>query len=463
VSLFRASPTMIALLVASAYFMENLDGSAITIVLPQIAGTFHVTASAASLGVTAYMVSQAIFLVMSAWAADRFGPRNAFCWAIALFSVMSLACAFCPNFTVFVAVRIVQGAAAAFMSPVGRVVVLRTAPKNELIRAFGITIWPGLIAPIIGQPIGGVIATYATWQWIFVLNVPLGIIGIALLLMFIDNQALAQRRPLDITGFMLTAVSLAALLFGLDLLTHAEVNVPAAVLLLVAGVVFGVLAIRRASRHHSPLIDTTLAAIRNFAYTSITGGTFFRVAMGAAPFLLPLLFQLGFGMTAFAASLMMLGYAGGNLIMKSMTTGIIRRFGFRRILVVNGVLVTVSMLTFVFATPVVPIAIIIGFLIFAGLTRSLQFTALNTLAFADIHQESMSNASAMHAMVQQIAFALGIALGSVILSLSSTIRGAPIGIPDFQVAFLFATAAIAVSLPWMLRLTADAGEHLRRA
>ncbi len=238
--LLRASPTLIALIVASAFFMENLDGAAITIVLPQIAGTFGITATAASLGITVYMVSLAIFIAMGAWAADRFGPRNVFCLAIAVFTLASIACGLSPHFWMFVLARTVQGIAAAFMSPVGRVIVLRSAPKNELMRAFGITIWPGLVAPIIGQPIGGLIATYTSWEWIFFLNVPLGILGIGLLLVYVDNQKEPTRRPLDVTGLLLTAASLSALLYGLDRLAHEDPQLWLTGGLLVAGLLFSV-------------------------------------------------------------------------------------------------------------------------------------------------------------------------------------------------------------------------------
>ncbi len=459
--LLRVSPTFVALIVASAFFMENLDGAAITIVLPQIAGTFVITPTAASLGITVYMVSQAIFIAISAWAADRFGPRDVFCWAIAVFVIASAVCGLSPNFSVFVAARIVQGAAAALMSPVGRVIVLRTAPKAELMRAFGITIWPGLIAPIVGQPIGGLIATYLSWQWIFFLNLPIGVLGIALLLGCVDNRREDHKRQLDVAGFLLAAASLSALLYGLDRLSHNVSDWALAGGLLVAGLALGVLTIRRARSHPTPLVDVGLAKIRTFAFTSISGGTPFRVAMGAAPFLLPLLFQIGFGMSPFDASLLMLAYAGANLLMKAATNMILRRYGFRRVLVVNGVITVVSVLLFAALVPGVPVWAIVAVLALAGFTRSLQFTALNTLAFADIPQSAMSGASTVQAMVQQIAFAFGIALGAVILSLSAAVRGsATVSAVDFQIAFLVSTLMTAASMPWLFGLAHDDGAEI---
>ena len=459
--LFRSSSTLVALIVAFAFFMENLDGAAITIVLPQIAETYGIGPAEASLGITIYMISLAVFIPMSGWAAERLGARNVFCWAIAGFTLASIACGLSPTFEMFVAARTVQGAAAAFMSPVGRAIVLRTATKQEMVAAFGITIWPGLMAPIIGQPIGGLIATYASWEWIFFLNAPLGVIGIIMMLAVVDNQKEERRRRLDFTGLLLMAGSLVALLYGLDRLAHEEPGWWLTAALLVAGAGLGVAAVRHANRSAHALIDTRLIHVRTFAVTSITGGTFFRVAMGATPFLLPLLFQIGFGMTAFDASLMMLAYAGGNLAMKAITTATIKRFGFRRILIVNGILVVLSVLSFVFFVPGVPIVLMVVALVFAGVVRSLQFTALNTLGFADIPPQGMTDASAMQSLLQQIAFAFGIAIGAVILSLSATLRvgpGAPIDTPDLQVAFLAATVMTVLAMPSLRRLAPDAGD-----
>lgn len=461
--LFRPGSTFVALIVAFAFFMENLDGAAITIILPQIADAYRLSPTAASLGITAYMVSLAIFLAMSGWAADRFGPRNVFCWAIGVFVLASAACALSPHFWMFVAARALQGIAAAFMSPVGRVIVLRTAPRHELMNAIGITVWPGLIAPIVGQPIAGVIATYLSWQWVFLLNVPLGLIGIALLLACVENRKEPDTRKLDVTGLVLTAISLASLLYALDRLARDTAHIGLTSVLLVVGVAAGVQAIRHADRHDAPLIDWSLARIRSFAATSIWGGTFFRVAMGASPFLLPLLFQIGFGMTAFHASLLMLAYGAGNLLMKAATNQMLRHFGFRRILMVNGAIVVVSVFAFAALVPGVPFAAIAAVLLFAGLTRSLQFTSLNTLAYAEIPHAAMSNASALQSMVQQIAFAFGIALGAVVLSLSATLRGAgpdAIGVVDFQIAFVVAALFTAAAIPSLRTLAHDVGDEV---
>jgi EmrB/QacA subfamily drug resistance transporter len=463
VPLFRPGSTFVALIVAFAYFMENLDGAAITIILPQIADTFRLSATAASLGITAYMVSLAIFLAMSGWAADRFGPRNVFCLAIAAFAVASAACALSPSFWMFVVARTIQGIAAAFMSPVGRVIVLRTAPKSELMYAFGITVWPGLIAPIVGQPLAGLVTTYLSWQWVFLFNVPLALIGIALLMLCVDNRKEAGTFRLDVVGLGLTAVSLAALLYALDRLSHDTSSLGLPLGLIAVGVLSGLQAIRHAHGHDAPLIDVNLARIRSFAATSIWGGTFFRVAMGASPFLLPLLFQIGFGMTAFHASLLMLAYAAGNLVMKAATNQMLRRFGFRRILMVNGIVVVISVLAFATLVPGVPAPVVIGVLLFAGLTRSLQFTSLNTLAYAEIPHGSMSNASALQSMVQQIAFAFGIALGAVVLSVSASLRGAgpaSIQVVDFQVAFVVAALFTAAAMPSLKTLAHDVGDEV---
>ncbi len=462
--LVRSNATLVALIVASAFFMENLDGSAVVVVLPQMAATFHTTASVASIGITIYMVSLAVFLPISAWAADRIGARDLFCAAIAVFTLASIACGYSADLWQFALARAIQGAAAAFMSPVGRIVVLKTAPKHELMQAFGITIWPGLVAPILGQPIGGLIATYATWQWIFFLNVPLGVLGIAAVLRFIENQREPEKRRLDFIGLLLSAASLSLLLFGLDSLAREQSHLGLTVGVLLAGLVLGIAAVRHTHGHEYGLIDTRLAAVPTYSATTIWGGTFFRTAMGAVPFLLPILFQISFGLSPFDTGLLMLAYAGGNLAMKAVTNPILRRFGFRRVLIVNGVLVILSTFACVALVPGVPIVAVGAVLFFAGLVRSLQFTALNTLAFADIPPAGMSGASALMAMMQQIAFAFGIALGAVILNLSSGLAGGgantvlPIG--SFQVAFLATAFLTVAAMPWLVRLAEDAGDSV---
>ena len=457
----RSNATLVALIVACAFFMENLDGSAVVVVLPQMAATFHTSASVASIGITIYMVALAVLIPISGWGADRMGARNLFCAAIAVFTIASVVCGYSSELWQFAAARAVQGGAAAFMSPVGRIVVLKSAPKHELMRAFGITIWQGLIAPILGQPIGGLIATYATWEWIFFLNVPLGIAAIAAVLSFIDNRREIDRRRLDVVGMVLAAASLSALLYGLDRLSHEAPHLGLTAGLLAVGLFLGVWAVRHAHGHEYGLIDTRLARIQSFSATSIWGGTFFRIAMGAVPFLLPLLFQISFGMTPFDVGILMLTYAGGNLIMKAMTNPILRRFGFRRVLLVNGVLVILSTLSCALLVPGLSIIVIGIVLLVAGGVRSLQFTALNTLAFADIPSTGMSGASTLHAMVQQIAFAFGIALGAVILSVSSELRNATaatMSVADFQIAFVGATILTIVAMPWLVRLAEDAGD-----
>jgi Na+/melibiose symporter-like transporter len=279
----------------------------------------------------------------------------------------------------------------------------------------------------------------------------------------VENRKQPDTRRLDVTGLALTAVSLASLLYALDRLARDTTHIGLTLILLVIGGAAGVQAVRHANRHDAPLIDWSLSRIRSFSATSISGGTFFRVAMGASPFLLPLLFQIGFGMTAFHASLLMLAYAAGNLVMKAATNQVLRRFGFRRVLMVNGAIVVLSVLAFAALVPGVPLVAIVTVLLLAGLTRSLQFTSLATLAFAEIPHGAMSSASALQSMIQQIAFAFGIALGAVVLGLSATVRGVgpnAIGVVDFQIAFVVAALFTAAAIPSLRTLAHDAGDEV---
>ena len=332
-----------ALIVASAFFMEQLDGSVIATSLPQIADSFRVHAVDVSIGMTAYLVALAAFIPLSGWVSDRIGARKTFCAAIVLFAITSAVCGLCTSLPEFVIARIVQGAAGAMMVPVGRIVVLRTSSKGELLRAISSLTWPGLIAPVLGPPIGGFITTYASWRWIFYLNIPIAAAGLVLALTFIRAIPPAERRSFDLAGFLLTAGTLVAFMFGLDMLARGEpVLVTGAVLVL--AVVLGALSWRHLQRAAEPILSFTAARIPTFAAATFRGGSFFRVGIQTAPFMLPLLFQIGLGKTAFASGLLMLAYAGGNLGMKSLTTPLLRRFGFQRVLVVNGFIVVASLL-----------------------------------------------------------------------------------------------------------------------
>src|ERR1700722_19358647 len=289
---------LIPVLVAGAFFMGNLDGTVIATALPQMAQSFQVGPVSLNVGMTAYMLTLSVFIPISGWIADRFGARTVFGGAIAVFTVSSVFCGLSNGLAEFVTARVIQGIGGAMMVPVGRLVVLRSTEKQHLLRATSFITWPGLAAPVLGPPVGGFITTYASWRWIFFLNVPLGLIGIVLSALWISNNREDRNRPFDWTGFVSSAVACSTLMYGLELVGQQPTPWPEITLLLSLSLATGWLMVWHSERHPTPLISLSSLRIRTFAVT-IWGGSLFRIAISVIPFLLPLLFQIGFGLSAF--------------------------------------------------------------------------------------------------------------------------------------------------------------------
>ncbi|UDL89578.1 DHA2 family efflux MFS transporter permease subunit [Mesorhizobium sp. PAMC28654] len=432
-----ANVRRVALIVAIAFFMQFLDSTIISTSLPQMGQSFGVPAVAMSIGITVYMLTMAVFVPLSGWLADRYGARNIFLVAIAMFTLASLACGFSQNLTEFVAARAVQGLGSALMTPVGRILVLRNASKSELLNATALITWPALFAPVIGPVLGGFITTYLSWHWNFFINIPLGLAGLALVARFIPGDREADPKPLDWPGFFLTSLGLALLLYGLERIAHPEDGILPTLLLIAGGIVIGWLAVRHLAVARHPLLDLSPFKVLTFAISTLAAGTIFRVAINATPFLLPLLFQVGFGLSPVDAGMMILAYFLGNLGMKVVTTPTLRRFGFRSVMVVNGVIASASIMACGAVSPQTPQPLVLALLLIAGLSRSMQFTALNTLAFADIAAEQRSSAATLSSMLQQVAMLFGVAVAAAILNLSQIARAQPaLDLVDFRIAFL---------------------------
>jgi EmrB/QacA subfamily drug resistance transporter len=451
-----------ALIVACAFFMENLDGTIIVTALPQMAQSFRIDPARMSLGVTAYMLAVAAGITASGWLADRAGARNLFCAAIGLFTVASMLCGLAPSFPAFIAARILQGAAAAMMSPVGRLVVLRTSEKKDLLRALSTLVWPALFAPVLGPPLGGLITSAASWRWIFYVNLPVGLIGMALVAAYIPNHKTDERPPFDTPGFLLMAAALGCLTYGLDLLGQRQGSSLAAGagLLLTAGAT-GWAAVRHMGRARHPLVSLAALGLRSFFVSCVSGGTISRAAISATPFLLPLMFQVGYGLSPVRSGLLLLVYMAANLLMKAITNPILTRWGIRTVLIVNGLVASAFIAACAVVTPSTPILLSWAVLALAGASRSMQFTAITMVTFADVRPEQRQPAAVVSALSQQIGMGGGVAVGAMLLTISQRLRGsATLSVFDFRVALVLAGALSALAVVSYRSLAQDAGDEI---
>ena len=448
----------IAVLVAGAFYMENLDATVIATALPQMAGTFHTSPITLSAGMSVYMLALAVFIPISGWVADRFGSRSVFSIAVGVFTVASIFCGISNTPFQFIAARVLQGIGGSMMVPVGRLVVLHNTEKKDMIRAIAYLTWPGLLAPVIGPPVGGFITTYATWRWIFFLNVPLGLAGIVFALMLIPNKHSDEKTRLDVAGFIFAGVTCVAVMYGMELSGRRHAPWLLIALMVGVGLLFGFLAVWHANHHPHPLLEFSALKIRTFA-ASIWGGSLFRMAVQSIPFLTPLMFQIGFGLNAFNSGLMVLAIFAGNVAMKPLTTPALRRYGFRKVLIVNGTLLAAAVLACAFLGPGTPRFMILAILFWGGLCRSMQYTSINTIAFADVPTQQLSAANTLYSIASQMSLGMGIALGALALQMSSLIHGerGALTVSDFHLAFLMITAVSIASLYDVFRLDRSAG------
>ena len=456
----RSGISVIALLVAAAFFMEFIDGTVIATALPQMAISFGVSAVDLNAGMSAYMLTLAVLIPASGWAAERFGARNVFTFALAVFTLASLFCAMATGVGEFILLRIIQGVGGALMVPVGRLTVLKTTPKPQLIKAIATLTWPALVAPILGPPLGGFITHYASWHWIFYINVPLGIIAMILAWRLFPQQPADQPKHFDKPGFVLTGLAMLALVTGLELISQDHILWTTAVLLLAAGAAMSVLAVRHLSRAAAPMVHLGSLVIPTFRI-SMGGGSLFRITISAVPFLLPLMLQVGFGMDPFHAGLLVLAVFAGNLAMKPATTPLIRRFGFRPVLVVNGLLSVFSLLFCAFLTPGTPDWLIMLLLFLGGLSRSMQFTGISTLAFSDVPASHMADANTLFSTALQLSVGLGITVGALGTRFGEQLveRMQWQAVPGMSFKIAFVVIAVITLFGWldMLRLKPDAG------
>ncbi|MBG1908787.1 MFS transporter [Klebsiella pneumoniae] len=452
-----------ALLVAGAFFMEFLDATVIATALPDMARDFGVTAVELNIGISAYLITLAVLIPASGWIADRFGARAIFTLALAIFTLASVFCGLSTEVHIFVAMRILQGVGGALMVPVGRLAVLRTTPKHQLIKAIATLTWPALVAPIIGPPLGGFITRYASWHWIFFINVPLGLAAIILSLRIIPDIRETERRSFDLSGFITTSVAMVSLVTAMERLGDRQPQIWPTLALAALG--FGCLlySIRHFRRAAAPMVRLDALQVPTFRVT-MYGGSLFRASISAVPFLLPLLFQVGFGMDPFHSGLLVLAVFVGNLTIKPATTPLIRWLGFRRLLLINGALNVCSLLACALLTPQTPVWAIMLILYLGGVFRSIQFTGVSTLAFADVPAAQMSDANTLFSTASQLAVGLGITLGAIGIRLGEQV-GDWLHLTElpgisFRLSFVFIALICLVGMIDSLHLAKTAGSSV---
>ena len=433
-------------LIAAAFFMENLDGTIIATALPQMAKSFHVGAVNLNIGMTAYLLTLAVFIPISGWVADRFGSRTVFAAAIGIFTLASLFCSMAHTLTQFTLMRILQGLGGAMMVPVGRLIVLRNTPKERLAQTIAYISWPGLSALVLGPPIGGFITTYFSWHWIFIMNLPLGIAAFVLTMLWIENVRSDDHHSFDWLTFVFGALASTGAVYGMETLGGESDRWQPAAAILVASALCGVLAILAARRRpDTSLIDLDSMRLRTYSLP-IYGASAFRIAVSVLPFLLPLMFQIAFGLTAFQSGLYLFALFGGDLCMKALVIPVLRRWGFRQVLIVNGIACAATILVCGTLSPSTPNLVIALILFVHGALRSMEFSCLTTLAYTEIPSHRMSRANGFLSAIMQLSLGMGIAVGAITLRLAAHAHGHSAALPqlrDFHTA-IFVVAILAL-------------------
>ena len=452
-----------ALTVACALFMENLDSTAISTSLPAIAKDLHEDPISLKLALTSYLISLAIFIPASGWAAGRFGARTIFRAAILVFILGSILCGISATLPELVGARVVQGLGGAMMVPVGRLLLLRSVERSELVNALSYLTVPALLGPVAGPVLGGFITTYFHWRWIFWINVPIGAIGIILATIFITDVKEEASGPLDVTGFLLCGFGLAFLLFGLGGAGRGLIPGQAAIFLAGAGAAALSAFVLHARHAVFPLLDLKLLSIKTFR-ASVIGGSVFRIGIGSMPFLLPLMLQAGFGMNALQSGSITFVASAGAMAMKATAAPILRVFGFRRVLVVDAILSAGFLGCYGFFTASTPVVLMMGLLFVGGFVRSLEFTSLNAIAYAEIDSAKMSAAVSFASVAQQLSLSLGVAAGAGALQGFALFSPglAVLALENFKWAFVTMAAVSLSAAAAFLWLPADAGSELTR-
>lgn len=454
----------IALLVAGCFFMENLDGTIVTTAAPRIGADLHVPSTSVGLVITAYLITLAVLIPLSGWMVARFGTRKVFLSAIVIFTLASLFCSTSVSLGELVAFRILQGAGGAMMVPVGRLSVLANAEKSDLMRIVAYIVWPGLVAPVIAPLAGGLITTYASWRWLFLINIPLGIVALAAAIRLVPATSATRPPPLDWAGVALTCTGLAGLTWSAHLLSEPAAALAPAFAIGAASLVLLAATARHLLRAPHPLVDLRTLRVRSLRM-SLSGGSLFMVMVGAVPFLLPLLFQNIFGWSPIKSGAVVLSVFVGNIGIKPATTFLLNRFGFRAVLIAATAGAAATMVGAGLFTGATPLAIIIVVTMLSGVARSVGFTAYTNLGFSDIPPAQMRDANTLAATSQQLSLGLGVAAATVALraglAAGKVLTSHPTGATAYTFAFFILALIALAATVGALRLHGDAGSSVR--
>jgi EmrB/QacA subfamily drug resistance transporter len=455
----------VALLVAACFFMENLDGTIVTTAAPRIGRALAVPATSVSLVIAAYLVTLAVLIPLSGWLAARWGARPVFLAAIAIFTVASLGCALSTAFAELVAFRVAQGAGGAMMVPVGRLVVLSRSEKSQLLTLTSLLVWPGLIAPVVAPLAGGLITTYASWRWLFLVNVPLGVIAWMVAWRLIEGARSATTPPLDVPGVVLTCAGLAAATYTAQLLSESVVHWTLVVVLAVAAAALLTGAVVHLRRAAHPLVNLRTLRVTTFR-AAIGSGSLFWSTVTGVPFLLTLLFQEVFGWSPVKSGALVLFVFVGNIAIKPATTPLLRRFGFRAVLVAATAGAAVTMVAAGLFTATTPLVVIALVSVLNGVGRSVGLTGYSTIVFSDTPPDQMRDANTLQATAQQLSVGLGVPLAAIAIRAGRSLAGVFSSHPGpgdaYTVAFVLMAAVVLIATAAALRLHPDAGSAVSR-
>ena len=408
-----SAKTYLPWVVATALFMEQLDATIVNTAIPSIAASLQVTPLSLKSVVTSYIISLAVGIPVSGWMADRFGTRKVFGIAIAVFTLASVLCGLAQNAPMMVAARMLQGLGGAMMMPVGRLAIIRTFPKSELLAAMNFVIIPALIGPLLGPTVGGLMVHLVSWRAIFFVNVPVGIVALFLVYRYMPDYHGDNPRPLDVVGMILFSSGTAILSWLLEIFGEHTIDPTTGILMFVLSVSLLAAYVWHASDIAFPLLRLVLFKVRTFRI-AVVGGFITRLGVGGLPFLLPLLYQLGLGLPAWKSGLLMMPAAAAAMCMKLVAPRVLARFGYRQVLVVNTVFIGLTIGLFSLVNAGTPLIAIVGIGLLQGFCNSMQFSSMNTLAYADIDPKDSSQASTLSSSFQQLSMSFGLASGSIV-------------------------------------------------